>query len=349
MANPFSFDLDRLDADGIIEARERNKDRTKTRMQDIHALIVNRRLDKQFANNPTSSEAFLAKSQAFQGYDPTRAQQNLALGIDAKKEENRALEAKLAREQALALARAKGKGFESKALTKGQQNANAGYLQTNWQKFVKQPGVWDKILSILPGVDKNNIEGLLTPTVYRQFNGHFQDVIRESDRKLNDEDARNLAFERLLGNISANTFGSESATTEVQESDSDDAEFSAINQTAVNNTVGDKKRVEMTQEAAEAIAEDLGVSVDFVNLQYEQGNEGIIKQYEALRSNKFWADAFREKRDQLTSDKKLWDRRNTPEYINYLKLAMREHPGVGGKPSPATKKYYLSLINAAAE
>ena len=35
MANPFSFDLDRLDADGIIKARERNQDRTKKRMQDI--------------------------------------------------------------------------------------------------------------------------------------------------------------------------------------------------------------------------------------------------------------------------------------------------------------------------
>mgnify|MGYP003657619211 CR=1 FL=1 len=213
MANPFSFDLDRLDADGIMEARERNQDRTKKRMQDIHALVVNRRLNKQFANNPTSSEAFLARSQAFQGYDPARAQQFLALGIDAKKEENKALEAERDRKQRLAIARAQaaGKEFQVRNLTKDQINTNAVYLTQLWDE--QQTGFWAGLL----GEEKKLPE--LTDELKREFNGHFQDVKRDSRGQLSDQDARLLATQRLLGN-----FGSESATTEVQESDSDDNE-----------------------------------------------------------------------------------------------------------------------------
>tara|TARA_R100001129_G_scaffold171730_2_gene142044 strand:+ start:2329 stop:3240 length:912 start_codon:yes stop_codon:yes gene_type:complete len=193
MANPFSFDIDRLDAAGIMEARERNQDRTKKRMQDIHALIVNRRLDKQFANNPTSSEAFLARSQAFQGYDPARAQQFLALGIDAKKEENRALEAKLAREQELALARAKGELVKTKTLTNNQEATNSAYLIQLWDE--QQPGFWAGLL----GEEKKLPE--LTDELHREFNGHFQDVIRDSRGQLSDQDARLLATQRLIGNF----------------------------------------------------------------------------------------------------------------------------------------------------
>ena len=199
MANPFSFDLDRLDAAGIMEARERNQDRTKKRMQDIHALIVNRRLDKQFANNPTSSEAFLARSQAFQGYDPTRAQQFLALGIDAKKEENRALEAELDRQQRLAIATAQaaGKEFQVKNLTKPQLATNSVYLIQLWDE--QQPGFWAGLF----GEEKKLPE--LTSELHREFNGHFQDVKRDSRGQLSDQAARLLATQLLLGN-----FGSDS-------------------------------------------------------------------------------------------------------------------------------------------